>query len=173
MAVLPGYRVAALFHLRRSSHKTVTDMYASRLPFVNARGAARLLALGGGGALLAGCMSAAIGSAKVDPASPVAAEVARATRSARAYPRFSDIPPVPGDLRPLPLYGQAADELKLARARLERETAPETWTLRDTETFATRVRRDAGPELEPATPSDAEAYARELRERATPPPPRQ
>jgi hypothetical protein len=59
-----------------------------------------------------------------------------------------------------------------AGAALERDTAPDTWTLNATDAFVEKARRDAGPQIEPPKPGDAEAFARELRERATPPPPR-
>lgn len=147
-------------------------MNAPRPPFRNARNAAKLLAVGAAGLVLTGCIGNPLVDAKVDPASPVAADVARLTRTNRDYPRFSEIPAPPTDLRPVGLYGREAEAVKAAGARLIAETAPETWTLGDTQAFADRARRDAGPELEPATDRDSDAFARELRERATPPPPR-
>jgi len=69
--------------------------------------------------------------------------------------------------------GKAADQLELAGARLEQETAANTWTLNDTSRFVARARSEAGPDFDAAASSAAatEAFARELRERATPPPP--
>ncbi len=149
-------------------------MNASVRLFVNARRngmAARLLACAGAAALLCGCVGNPFKDAKVDPRSPVAAEVAKAARANKDYPSFSEIPAKPTDVRPLRMFGQAAEEVELARARLERETAPETWTLSNTEGFAASARTAAGPELPPADPRDTEAFADELRNRATPPPP--
>jgi hypothetical protein len=142
-------------------------MNAPRFDFPKA---ARLAALGAG-VILAGC-SSPFGSSKVDPASPVAAEVQRLTRDGRPYPKFSDIPAMPKDIRPLALYGSQAQELVQVRDQIVAATAPETWTLSGTEDFANRARRAAPdvPAAERAT--DPEAFARELRERATPPPPR-
>lgn len=142
--------------------------------FVNARRsgtAARLLACAGAAALLGGCVGNPFKEAKVDPRSPVAAEVAKAARANTDYPSFSEIPAKPNDVRPLRMFGQAAREIELAGALLERETAPETWTLSNTEDFAAGARAAAGPELAPADPRDTEAFASELRDRATPPPP--
>lgn len=126
----------------------------------------------GAGVLLGGCMTNPFVEAQVDPASPVAAEVARVARTSRDFPSFRNIPATPADLRPVGLYGREAEQVKLAGAALIRETEPETWTLQESESFAARAREAAGPELPPAAPQDSEAFARALRERATPPPPR-
>jgi hypothetical protein len=142
--------------------------------FVNAyRGptAARLVACAGLAALLGGCVGNPFKEAKVDPASPVAAEVAKVARANKDYPSFSEIPPKPTDVRPVRMFGQAAKDIEVAGAKLERETAPETWTLSNTEGFAAGARTAAGPELPPAEQRDTEAFANELRARATPPPP--
>ena len=142
--------------------------------FVNARPAAtaaRGLAVAAAGALVCGCVGNPFAEAQVDPRSPVAAEVARAARTSTDFPSFAEIPVVPTDVRPIRMYGDAAREVELVRAELERATAPGTWTLQNTEAFAERARRDVGPEIAPAEPRDTEAYADELRRRATPPPP--
>ena len=146
-------------------------MNASRPLFPAAARTAKWLAAACGCAVLSGCIGNPFVDAKVDPASPVAADVARMTRQGSDYPSFSEIPALPNDVRPLALYGRAASDLKLAAERLVRETAPETWTLRDTESFADQARQRT-PELPPPDPQAAEDFARELRERATPPPPR-
>jgi hypothetical protein len=145
-------------------------MNSLRLLFANP--SARLLAVAGACALTSGCVADPFKDSKVDPASPVAADVARMSRANTDYPSFSEIPALPKDVRPLRLFGQAAEDLKVAAVELEQATAPGTWTLNGTDEFAASARRDVGPELPPPSPSDAEAFARELRERATPPPPR-
>ena len=151
-------------------------MNAPRPLFPNVRRASRLLlsagAVGGAGALLAGCIGNPFVDAQVDPNSPVAAEVARVAKTNTDYPSFSDIPVIPQDLRPVGLYGREARAVKLAGEKLLAETAPETWTLKNTESFAAEAQRDAGPTFEEGPQRDPEAFARELRERATPPPPR-
>lgn len=126
-------------------------------------------------ALLSGCASPSpFATASVDPNSPIAAEVAAKAKANADYPSFSEIPAMPKDVRPPAAWGVAAREVAAAGEALERETAPNTWTLNaaDTERFAARARQDAGPESDARSTSAAsEAFAREIRERATPPPP--
>jgi hypothetical protein len=136
--------------------------------------APRWLACVCGAALLAGCgTSNPFATAGVDPASPVAADVEKMAHADKTFPTFADIPNIPTDQRPLRQWGGDADQLELAGAKLVRETAPNTWTLNDTQAFATRGRSQAGPALQGDTSSTAatEAFARQIRERATPPPP--
>jgi hypothetical protein len=129
------------------------------------------LACVGMAALLSGCAGNPFTRAAVDPSSPVAAEVEQMARRTGPFPTFADIPPVPTDQRPLAEWGVAANKLVVAAAQLERDTAPNTWTLEGTERFAARARQEAGPALDPgASRAATEAFARELRERATPPP---
>lgn len=121
---------------------------------------------------LGGCVSAAFDRAAVDPASPIADEVARLTGGEAVFPSFSGIPGAPTDVRPVAQYGQEAQQMAALGAQLIADTAPETWTLQDTDSFAGAAKTEVGPELPPPAPGDIEAIARELRERATPPPPR-
>lgn len=144
-------------------------MNASRPPFLLA---ARIATLAGAGLIAAGCSSVPFTDAKVDPNSAVAAEVAKMTRQDSEFPAFAGIPPKPKDLRPVAQYGADARQVMAAGEAVVAATAPSTWTLQDTEAFAGRGREQAGPQIEPPKPGDAEAFARELRERATPPPPR-
>ncbi len=120
---------------------------------------------------LGGCVSVAFGDAKVDPASPVAEDVARITREPGAFPTFAGIPKAP-EPTPVARYGRSAQAVLAEGVALERATAPDTWTLDGTDVFAERGRAAAGPQIDPPTPGEAEAFARALRERATPPPPR-
>ena len=120
---------------------------------------------------LAGCAATPFGAAPVDPASPAAKAVIEGARADRAYPRFSDIPKTPTDVRAPRAWAAAVSDVEAARAELYAATAPETWTLEDTEAFAARARAAATPPA-PVTPaSGAEAFASDARERATPPPP--
>jgi hypothetical protein len=139
--------------------------------FPNALLSFRLLAAGALCAVSAGCIADPVSDTRVDAASPVAADVQRLSRANADFPSFNEIPAVSPDARPLRAYGEAAQDLKLAAAQLERETADNTWTLRNSEEFAERLRRNV-PDIAPPSPGEAEAFARELRERATPPPPR-
>ena len=147
-------------------------MNALRPLFPNAAPTVRLLAAAGACALLAGCIADPVSNTAIDPNSPVAADVGRLARANADFPSFNELPQVSKDTRPARAYGQAAEDMKLARAELERQTAENTWTLKSSEEFAERLRRVV-PDIPPPQPGDAEAFARELRERATPPPPRQ
>lgn len=144
-------------------------MNASRPAFLFAT---RSVALLGACGIVAGCAGVPFNDARIDPASPVAADVAKMTRQAGKFPTFAGIPVPPKDMRPVAQYGRDARAVLAEGDRLVAATAPSTWTLGDTEAFAEQGRQDAGPQLDPPTPGDAEAFARELRERATPPPPR-
>lgn len=150
------------------------QMIAQRHPFPTLRRAGLLAAAMAGCGLLGGCVGDPFKEAKVDPASPVAPDVARMTSaSARApFPRFRDIPAPSKDSRPIALYGQSARQLELAGAELVRATAPGTWTLQNSEAFAAEARRNVGPELPPVAPGASDDELKRLRERATPPPPR-
>lgn len=122
---------------------------------------------------LAGCASSnPFATLPVDPNSPVAADVARMARTGGPFPTFADIPPIPTDQRPVAQWGKEARQLEVAGTTLERETAPNTWTLNGTERFQAQAKAAAGPATIPAGSSTAatEAFARQLRERATPPP---
>ena len=131
-----------------------------------------VLACVGVAALLGGCVANPFAEAQVDPNSPVAEDVARMARETRDYPQFADIPPMPADQRPVAQWGKAADQLEVAAAKVDRETAPNTWTLSGTERFVARARASAGPDIDASTSTtpSTEAFAKELRERATPPP---
>ena len=142
--------------------------------FVNVRRtrrAAQLLAGAGVCAMLCGCVGNPFEDAKVDPRSPIAGEVAKAVRPDAPYPTFASIPPVPKDVRPHKQYGQAAAQIEKTKADLARATADDTWTLNNTDTFASEVKSGAGPELAPAQQSDTDTFAKDQRKRATPPPP--
>jgi hypothetical protein len=133
--------------------------------------AARLLICTAACALTSACVGNPFSDAKVDPSSPIAAEVARTGRGNPDFPSFRDIPPVPKDVRAPQAYGRAAAAMDSQRAELERATAPGTWTLKATDTFAVDALKAAGPDLPPADPTASEAFAKDLRKRATPPPP--
>lgn len=134
--------------------------------------AARVLWVASVAALAAGC-AGPFASVKVDPSSPVAGEVAKLARADRDYPKFNEIPPAPTDVRPARIYGERAQALEAAGAQLDAATAPGTWTLDATSSFAAKARKDAGPALDAPANADTEAFANSVRKRATPPPPAQ
>lgn len=121
---------------------------------------------------LAGCAGNPFGEHPVDPASAAAKDVARLSRPTTGFPTFASIPDAPKNLRPAAQYGRQARQIDAAGKALIAATEPGTWTLQNTDAFAEKARRDAGPALAPADPARTEADAKALRERATPPPPR-
>ena len=153
---------------------TIKDMNALDRKIMNVGGgamAARVLGVAAGAALLAGCVGDPIASTKVNPSSPIAAEVAKTSTADRDFPQFNEIPAKPTDLRPPRIYGDRAKALEAARDELDVATAPNTWTLGQTSAFETRARGDAGPDYAAPTNADTEAFANTIRKRATPPPP--
>jgi hypothetical protein len=147
-------------------------MNASRPHFPIFARIAGMLCAAAAGALLSGCVGNPFKGAQIDPNSPVAADVARLTRQPAKFPSFASIPKPPTDIRPLAQYGRQAQAVDAAGEAVQVATAPDTWTLQNSEAFAAAARRAAGPQLEPPTPGNAEAFAKEQRQRATPPPPR-
>jgi hypothetical protein len=142
--------------------------------FVNARQsrlAATLLAAVAVCALTSACVGNPFKDAKVDPRSPIAPEVAKSVRADAAYPTFRSIPPKPKDLPPVKQFGVLAAHMETEAAAIVAATAPDTWVLNGTDTFAAQARTDAGPVLPPADPTDTAAFARDSKARATPPPP--
>lgn len=131
----------------------------------------RLFGAAGACALLAGCIGNPFVDAKVDPSSPIAAEVAQAGRAKTGYPSFAAIPPRPTDIRPARGYAREAAAIEQARADLEAMTAPETWSLSETDEFAKKARAEAGSEPAPQSTGETAAFAETQRKRATPPPP--
>lgn len=135
------------------------------------RGLTAFLGVCAAAAGLSGCLAHPIADVSVDPKSPIAPYVAEAARYNTGYPKFSDIPAKPKDVRGPAAYRTQVQALETARADLEKKTAPNAWTLSGTEAFERQALKEAGPGLA-AQPSAAEteAYARSLRERATQPP---
>ena len=120
------------------------------------------------------CVGNPFVDAKVDPRSPIAAEVATDVHPDAPYPTFRGIPPAPKDVRSHKQYGVQAAQIEKASAADAHQaaTADSTWTLNGTDAFATEARQDAGPQLAPPEPGDTEAFARDgqAKARATPPP---
>ncbi len=136
--------------------------------------AARIFAFAGAYALTAACGGNLLSDTTIDPKSPIAAEAAKVANARTAFPKFSDIPAAPTDVRAPRAFGLAAADTVRSRDDIVRATEPSTWTLQggdSTNAFATQARTAAGPQIAPADPAVTEAFARELRKRATPPPP--
>lgn len=103
-------------------------------------------------------------------------EAIAAARRPGPYPSFNDIPRVPTDVRPASAWSQASNETQTARAVLAGQVAALPAPPSDTEAFSAAMQaRLAVPaaSASPGSAAQAAAYARALRARATPPPPRQ
>lgn len=140
---------------------------------------AGLAVIFGAAAGLAGCVESSrifgLTSAPVDSSSPVAKDVIYASEHPGPYPRFSEIPRTPTDVRPVSAWRADVTDLQHRKADVEGEVAALPPTATDTEAFAASARqRASAPPL--ATPPAAQteqqtqAYAKALRKRATPPP---
>ena len=105
----------------------------------------------------------------VEVNSPAAQAILEKSRQPGRYPTFQEIPPVPRDVRPAEAWRQSVAEAKAGNTALQAEAAANPATLTDSEGWAARQAAAATP---PPTPDQTptEEYARELRERATPPP---
>ena len=134
--------------------------------FVNPRiiAAAKLAAGAAACGLLSGCLTAPFHDAKVDPRSPIAAEVPKQVRADAPYPTFAAFPKKPADIRPHAQYGKDARAVEAQGQALVKATADDTWTLTNPEDFADKARSDAGPALPAAPAADQKARAK------TPPP---
>jgi hypothetical protein len=111
----------------------------------------------------------------INPNSPVAAQVGAAERAPGPYPHFSQIPPLPTDVRSSSAWRSTVSDT-LAQKR-QAETAAYPFSLNDTEGFA-QAARSRIPPAEAVAPSDdsakaADDYAARVRGRATTPPPPQ
>jgi hypothetical protein len=129
----------------------------------------------GAAASLCGCHTpsqvAGFRTAAVDPASPVYQDVMTATRSPGPYPKFSDIPKTPTDVRSVSAWAASIARVKSDQARLETAVADMPPAPTDTESFAAEARSQAQAPA-PAASGPTEADAQSLRARATPPPKR-
>lgn len=126
------------------------------------RGAAGVAVL----AMLAGCAMPKVSSAS----SPLAQEAARVAAEPGKYPNVADIPKAPTDVRGAGEWRAAVQNSEAAGRRVTAETGPETFTLKETESYAASGRRAATPPPAITTPADTATFVRAARERATPPP---
>ncbi len=113
-------------------------------------------------------------TAPVDPSSPVAAAVATAAKTKSARLKLSEIPAIPSDIPSADQIRGAVAQQQAAGDALARATAPSTWELKETESYAAKARRDVTPPaFEAPTDTDranTEAFARAARGRASAPP---
>jgi len=122
-------------------------------------------------AALAGCASS---GASVDQTSPAAPAIAELPRTLGPYPRWSQFPRGPQPFPPPSEIASSVADLQMAQANLLASASQLQWTLSGTEAFAAETRAQINPAYAAPAPAEeraeAEAYARSLREQATPPP---
>ena len=113
-------------------------------------------------------------TAQVDPASPIAAQVAAAAKSREPRIKLVQIPAVPKDIpTDAQIRARVASQTAAGEA-LTKAVAPGTWELKDTQPYADKAYRDVKPPAFEA-PTDAdraatEAFAKAARGRASAPP---
>ena len=111
----------------------------------------------------------------VDSSSPVAGAVTAASSLSGGYPKFSEVPPVPTDVRPISAWRQAVIGAWALKVSTEAQAARIPFTLNNSLGWAAaeRAKIPADQATPPAADNSAEteAYAAALRARATPPPP--
>jgi hypothetical protein len=88
-----------------------------------------------------------------------------------AYPTFCAIPPTPTNVPTPQAFRAEVIDTRLAGAWLERQTAPQTWSLTGTEDFQSGAIREAAPPPPMTAPgeADTEAFVAKSRAKATPP----
>ena len=151
-------------------------MAAIRTPAVTL--CVRLVACAGLCGLLGACVSmptvSALTPGGVDPHSSVAAEVAAAIQAPGPYPKFSQIPTMPTDLRPDTEWRQDVVGVWSAKRQLDAEAKALKFTLTNSEGWAVAERAKINPADAAPPPMDvtldAETFAAAERARATPPP---
>ena len=134
----------------------------------------RALCLGGFALVLGApaAAGAATACAQGAPAPGLAPDIVAEAARPHRYPTFCSIPKMPPDVRSVAQWKAAVVDTRLAGARVQKQTAPGTWTIDGTEDFAAAARsKAAAPSpMTPASESDTAAFAKALKERATPPP---
>ena len=144
----------------------------------NFRQTVRGLLLCGAAMSLCACMSLPqvepYGDEPLDANTAATEVIADQVAKASEWPTFEGIPQAPVDVRPPDAWRAAVAGTEGDRAQLLAEVAPATWSLSASEAFAERIRRslDVRPGDVPSAGQQAEteAWARRMRERATPPP---
>ena len=113
---------------------------------------------------------------QIQPNSAVSQAIAESRTQPGPYPTFATFPKKPTDMRAAATWEQGRASLNAEAAQLA-AVASAPSEIPDPDAYAKRVRATAGldaiPVPGPTTGAELDAYARELRERATPPPPPQ
>jgi hypothetical protein len=130
-----------------------------------------------GGCAHAPMLTNPLAAGGVNRESSVSAEVTAATHAEGSFPRFSQVPAIPTDVRPAPAWRTAVVSEWGQKRQTERQAAAIPFTLANTEAWAQRTRaKIPASQTTPPAPdaaSQIEAFAAAERARATPPPPPQ
>ena len=126
------------------------------------------------GAMVGPGLAKAAGScaAPPSPRAPLPADLIAAAAHANTYPTFCSIPPTPTDVRGAAAFNAVVVETRLAGADLAIQGAASTFSLNGTDDFAVGARGAAAapPPMTPADEPGTEAFIKEMRAKATPPP---
>ena len=127
-----------------------------------------------GSLVLAGCLAHDPFAPPTDPASAAAQRVDEAAAKDRPYPRWADFPAAPAGVPTEGEFAMRVADAEEAQAILQAQARDLVWTLDDTEGWASSARAHVDHSLAQPAPADAraqtEAWAAEMRARATPPP---
>jgi hypothetical protein len=155
-------------YAKRTNHKVGRPGWPAR---------AILLLIAGAG--LGGCDTLAKNNyflpGGIDQQSAVAAQVRAAQQEHGPYPKFSQIPAIPKDVRPLSAWRATVTQTLGEKHEVDAANAAYPYTLQDTQGFADaqHARIPAAEATPPAADasSASDAYAASVRARATKPPP--
>jgi hypothetical protein len=141
------------------------------------RHGARAIAALAGVCALGGCVDMSkynyFSTSPVDPASPAATQVNTALQTSGPYPKFSQIPPAPTDVRSVQAWRSAVQGVIADQRQAAASAAAYPFTLTDSEAWAAQQRakiptkEQSGPGQD--TSKSTEDYANKARARATPP----
>jgi hypothetical protein len=110
-------------------------------------------------------------AAVASPSAALPEDVAGKASNVRVFPTFCQIPPRPGNVRSGKAFKEAVVAIRLAGVRLAAQTAPGTFSLENTDGFASAARAQATPPPPMAPPSgqQTEAFTNQARALALPP----
>jgi hypothetical protein len=113
--------------------------------------------------------AAACDATKPSPALPT--DMVALARAGGAFPAICSIPAVPTDVPSAETYKHRVVDIRLDGRALERQTAPSTFTLSDTDALAASLRAAATPPPPMTTPDegDTEAFVKAMRAKAAAP----
>jgi hypothetical protein len=135
----------------------------------------RLAAILAAGAAVSACANIQPFQPPTDPHSPAAKRVAELERANRTYPRWSRFPAAPKNVPTATDIAARVGEAQNAQAQLLADAGRIDWTLSGTEAYAEEARSHIDPTLAQPAPADTSAqtaaFAKALKDLATPPPP--